>query len=128
MGQRRLLHQEAGAATLDLARDLAMQVRGHAGDAAGQNLAAFGHEFFEQIRILVVDRFDRNVDAAARHGAVSATESGTAFGCFRLHGGLFGLAMERMLPQEPIVFFLLQAIGGPRSFLVSAASAGSSTG
>ena len=39
----RLLHQQHRPAAFDLARDLAVQVRGHAGNAAGKNLAAFGY-------------------------------------------------------------------------------------
>jgi hypothetical protein len=93
----------------------------HASDAAGKDFAAFGYEFLKKIGILVIDRFDGDVDATTRHRPISTAESGAAFGCFRLHEGLFGLAMEGMLPQEPIVFFLLQAIRGLRTLLVSLA-------
>ena len=44
--------------------------------------------FSEQIGVLVIDRFGRDVDATARHGAVGATKSGAAFGGFWLHGYL----------------------------------------
>ena len=61
----------------------------HAGDAAGKNFAALGHEFFQEIGIFVIDRFDRDVDPAAWHRAVGATESGTAFGGLGLHDRYF---------------------------------------
>ena len=60
-------------------------MRGHAGNAAGEDLAALSDEFFQQVWILIIDRLDRNVDPAARHCAIGATESGTAFGSFGLH-------------------------------------------
>ncbi len=80
-----LFHQKDRAAALDFAGDPAMQMRGHAGDAARKNLAAFRDEFFQEIRILVIDRLDRDVDPAARHGAIRASKCGTAFGSFGLH-------------------------------------------
>ena len=116
-----LLHQKARPAALDFAGDFSMQVRRHAGDAARKNLAAFGHEFLQEIGILIIDCFNGDVDATTRHRAIGTAEGGTAFGCFRLHGGLLGLAMERVLPQEPIVFFLFQTIWRLRTFLVSLA-------
>ena len=73
-----------------------MQLRGHARDAAGENFAAFGDEFFQEIRVLVVDRFDGDVDPAARHGTIGAAESGTTFGGLGLHGELLRFAMERV--------------------------------
>src|SRR5437762_2640718 len=72
------------------------QLRGHARDATGENLAALGDKFFQEIRVLVVDRFDGDVDPAARHGTISAAEGGTAFGGFGLHGELLRFAMKRV--------------------------------
>jgi len=80
-----LFHQEHGAAPLDLTRDFPVKMRRHAGDAAGEDLAALSDEFFQQVRILIIDRLDGDVDPAARHRAIGATESGTAFGSFGLH-------------------------------------------
>jgi hypothetical protein len=80
-----LFHQQDGAAALNLACDSAMQVRGHAGDATGKNFAALGDEFFQEIRILVIDSLNGDVDPAARHGAIRAAKSRTAFGGFRAH-------------------------------------------
>ena len=57
----------------------------HAGDAAGENFAALGHEFFQEVGIFVIDRFDRNIDPAPGHGPVGAAKCGTAFGGFGLH-------------------------------------------
>ena len=62
-----------------------MEVRRHAGDPAGKNLAALGHEFFQEIGIFVIDRLDRDVDPAPGHGAIGAAKSGTAFGGLGLH-------------------------------------------
>ena len=80
-----LLHQQNGTAALDLARDLPVHVRRHSSHAARKDLAAFRHKFLQQIGILVIDCFDRDIDAASRHRAVGAAKSGTAFGGFRLH-------------------------------------------
>ena len=60
-------------------------MRRHAGNTAGEDLAALSNEFFQQVRILVIDRLDGDVDPAARHRAIRAAESGTAFGSFGLH-------------------------------------------
>jgi len=62
-----------------------MQVRRHAGDAAGENFAALGHEFLQEIGIFVIDRLDRDIDPAARHGAIGAAKCRSAFGGFGLH-------------------------------------------
>jgi len=62
-----------------------MQVRGHAGDAAGENFAALSNEFFQEIGIFVIDCLDGDIDAPARHGAVRAAKCGTAFGGFGSH-------------------------------------------
>jgi hypothetical protein len=80
-----LFHQEHRATALNLAGDPPMQMRRHAGNAAGEDLAALSDEFFQQVRILIIDRLDRDVDPAARHRAIGAAESGTAFGSFGLH-------------------------------------------
>jgi hypothetical protein len=80
-----LFHQEHGATALDLTRDSPVKMRRHASDAAGQDLAALSDEFFQQVRILIIDCLDGDVDPAARHRAIGTTESGTAFGSFGLH-------------------------------------------
>ena len=91
-----LFHQENRPAALDFTGDSAVQLRGHARDATGENLAALGDKFFQEIRVLVVDRFDGDVDPAARHGTIGAAEGGTAFGGFGLHGELLRFAMKRV--------------------------------
>ena len=96
-----------------------MQMRRHAGDAARENLAAFGDKFFQHIRIFVIDRFDRDVDAPARHGAIRASKGGTTLGSFGLHGWLLRFPMESMPLQEWIVFLFLEPIRRARAFLVS---------
>src|SRR6266567_313753 len=75
-------------------------MRRHTGDAAGENLAALGHEFFQEIGVFVIDRFDRDVDPAPGHGAIGAAKSGTAFGGLGLHRQLLGFAMKRVLSQN----------------------------
>ena len=87
-----LFHQEHRPTALDLARDLAMQVRGHAGDAARENFTTLGDKFLEEIRVFVVDRLDGNINAAAGHRAIGAAKSGTTFGSFRFH--LFRFAVQ----------------------------------
>src|SRR5262245_18077137 len=62
-----------------------MEMGRHAGDPAGKNFAALGHEFFQEVWILVIDRFVVDVDPAPGHGAVCARKCGTAFGGLRLH-------------------------------------------
>jgi hypothetical protein len=79
------LHQQRRAAALDLTRDPAMQMRGHAGDAAGKDLAALRDEFFQEIGVFVIDSLNGNVDSPARHGAIGAAKGGTAFSSFRTH-------------------------------------------
>jgi hypothetical protein len=80
-----LFHQQHRPAAFDFARDFSMHVRGHAGDAARQDFAAFGHEFFQQVRVLVIDRLRRDIDAPPRHRPIGATKSGASFGSLGLH-------------------------------------------
>ena len=98
-----------------------MQMRWHTGDSTRKNLATFGHEFLQEIRILVVDCFNRDVDAAARHRAIGTTKGRAPFGRFRLHGDLFRLAMEGVFTQKGIVFLLFQSIGRTRALFISRA-------
>ena len=39
-----------------------MEMRRHSGNATRKNFSAFGYEFFQEIGVLVIDRFDRDVD------------------------------------------------------------------
>ena len=94
-------------------------MRRHSGDATWQNLAALGHKFFQQIGILVIDRFDSDVDAAARHRAIGAAESGTAFGGFWLHRQLLRFAVEGVLLQKRIVFLFLEPVRRLGAFLIA---------
>jgi hypothetical protein len=80
-----LFHQQHRSAAFDFAGDFAVEMGRHPSDAAGKNFAALGHEFFQEIGIFVIDRFDRDVDPAPGHGAVSAAKCGTAFGGLGLH-------------------------------------------
>ena len=98
-----------------------MQMRRHTRNAARKNLAAFGNEFLQEIGILVVNCFQRDVDTAARHRAVGATKGGAAFGRFWLHGDLLRFAVKSVSAQKWIVFLLLQSIRGARTFLISRA-------
>jgi hypothetical protein len=113
-----LLHQENRTRPLDFAGDLPMEMCWHASDPSRQNLAAFGDEFLEQIRILVIDGFGCNIDPAARHNAVCPPEVRSAFGVFRFHR-LFHLPMEGAPAQERIVLLLFQTAGRIRALLVT---------
>ena len=115
-----LFHQQDRAAALDLAGDPAMQMRRHTGDAARENFPALGDKFFQHIRVFVIDRLDRDVDAPTRHGAIRASKGGTTFGSFGLHvGSLLRFPMKSMPLQEWIVFLFLEPIRRARAFLVS---------
>jgi len=94
-----------------------MQVCRHAGHAPWKNLATLSYELFQQIGIFIINRFDRDVDTAARHRAIGTAKSGAAFGSFRLH--LFSFAMERVFAQERIVFLFFEPVRGARTFFVS---------
>ena len=85
MAAATLLHQQHRTAAFDFARDFPVHVRRHACDSPRQNFAALGHELFQQIGILVIDCFRRDIDAAPRHGAIGASKSGAAFGGLWLH-------------------------------------------
>ena len=113
------LHQQHRAAALDLARDLAVHVRRHAGHAARKNFATFSDKFFQEIGILVIDCFESNIDPAPRHGAISTTERGTALWCFWLHRWLLRFAVQCMSPQKWIVFLFLEPVWRARAFFVS---------
>jgi hypothetical protein len=80
-----LLHQQHRTAAFDFARDFPVHMRRHSCNSPRQNFAALGHELFQQIGILVIDCFRRDIDAAARHGAIGASKSGAAFGGLWLH-------------------------------------------
>jgi hypothetical protein len=89
---RPLLHQQHRSSAFDFARDLPVHVRRHAGNSAREDFAAFGNELLKKIRILVVDRLRRDVDAAAGHDAICPAEIRSAFGGFWFHV-LFRLPM-----------------------------------
>jgi hypothetical protein len=93
-------------------------MRRHPGDSARQYLAAFGHEFLEQIRIFVVDGFCGNINATARHDPVRPSEIRSAFGVFRFHY-LFHLSMECAPLQKRVVLFLFQAARSIEAFFVT---------
>jgi len=112
------LHQQHRAAALDLACDLPVHVCRHAGHAPRKNLAAFGDEFFEEIRVLIIDCFYRDIDPAPRHWAIGATKCGTAFWGFWLHRWLFDLAVQRVSPQKWIVFLFLEAVRRARTLFI----------
>src|SRR5437762_366983 len=50
-----LANQQHRARAFDRGGELALMFRAVAGDSARQNLAAFGHEFLQQIRLFVVE-------------------------------------------------------------------------
>ena len=115
----KLLHQERGARTLDFAGDLAVETGGHAGDPAGKDFSALRDEALEEVGVFVIDRFEVEVHAAARHRAVGFAEIGPAVRSFRLHGVLFDFAVERVALEEGVVFLLLQAVRRLRALFVA---------
>src|SRR2546430_11590815 len=100
-------HQEHRATALDFASDFTMEVRRHTGDAAGKNLAALGHEFFQEIGIFVIDSFNRDVDTAPGHGAIGTAKSGTAVGGRGVLWELPSFAIERVRSQKRSVILFL---------------------
>ena len=97
-----------------------MEMRRHPGDSARQYLAAFSHEFLEQIRIFVVDGFCGNIDATAGHDPVRPSEIRSAFGIFRFHC-LLHLPMKGASAKEGIVLFFLEPAWRIWAFLVTRA-------
>ena len=96
-----------------------MESGGHACDATWKDLPAFGDEALEQIRVLVVDRLDVDIDSAARHRAVGAAEVGTALWSFGLHGVLFDFAVKRVSVEIGVVFFLFETSRSARAFFIA---------
>jgi hypothetical protein len=115
-----LLHEENRPSSLDFASYFPMQMRRHASDAPWQNFAAFSHEFFEQVWILVVDGFSGNIDASTRHDPVGPSEIRSAFGVLRFHY-LLHLPMKGSSPEKRVVLFLLQATRCIEAFFVARA-------
>jgi hypothetical protein len=109
------LHQQNGPAPLDLARDFAMQVRGHAGNAAWKNFAAFRNEFFEEIGIFIIDSLNGNVDSPARHGPIRPAECRTAFCGFRAHHFVSRCRVCRL--RNGLYFFFSSRLGVRGLFL-----------
>src|SRR5262245_10543139 len=73
-----LLHQQRLPRTLHLVRDLPMKVRRHSRNPTGKDLPALSNELLQQIRILPVNRLERDIDAPARHRAIRPAEVGAA--------------------------------------------------
>jgi hypothetical protein len=113
---RSLLHQQHRAAALNLACDFAMQMRGHAGDAAWKNFAALRDEFFQEIWIFVIDSLNGNVDPPTRHGAIRPAKGGTAFGGFRAHHFVSRCNVCRL--KNGLYFFFSSRLGVRGLFLL----------
>jgi len=77
-------HQQRLAGALDGVRDLGGgSARGHAGGAAGQDLAALRDVALEEFRVLPVDGVQRNVDCGRRGiERLALRKGGTACGRF----------------------------------------------
>ena len=121
-----LLHQKRRAGTLDLPRDLAVEVGGESGHAAGKDLSGFRRELAKQFGVLEVDRVGRNIEATTGHAAVGLAKIAAALGCLGCaHGGdslgirLLGLPMKRMALQVRVVLLLFKASGSAEALLVS---------
>src|SRR4029450_2884506 len=66
----RSAHEQHRAGALDLAVDVAVEVRGHARDSTGQNFTTLGDEALEKVGIFVVERLEGGIDAPAGHRLV----------------------------------------------------------
>ena len=95
-----------------------MEVRWHSGDPTREDLTAFGHKFFQEIRIFVIEGFCRDINPATRHDSIGSAKIGPAFGVFRFHLALLNFPMQSMTTQEWIVLLLFQAPGRIRAFLI----------
>lgn len=80
-----LLHQKHRAGALDLARDLAMKMRGDAGNATRNDFTTLRDESTKKFRVFVVDRLGSDIDAPTRHGAVGAAQIGATTCCLGFH-------------------------------------------
>jgi len=69
-----LFHQQNGARTLNFTRNLAMKVGRHSCHTSWKDLAAFRHKFLQQIRVLVINRFRRDINPAPGHNAICAAK------------------------------------------------------
>ncbi len=115
----KLLHQKNRTSTLDLTGDLAVKAGGHTGDAAGNDLAAFGNEALQELRVLVIDRLLGKIRTTARHRAIRAAEIGAAFGRFRLHDVLLDFPMQGVPAQIRVVLLLLETTRSAGALLVT---------
>ena len=70
----RLFHQESSAGALDLTSDFAVQMCCQSCHATGEDFAALGGEFLEQIGVLEINRLGGDVKPTTRHHAVGAAE------------------------------------------------------
>ena len=116
---KKSFHQQHSTGAFDFTGDLAMQASGHASYAARQDFAAFGNKALEKIWVLVVDRFDIDIDAAAWHGPIGATEIGAALRSFGLHVLLFDFAMKGVAVEMGVELFLFEATWCARTFFVA---------
>jgi len=80
MGVFRLFDEQHVTGTLDFLGEFAMHLGSHACDAAGQDTALFGQEFFEQFGVFEVDGFAIDIDTALRQGAQRAATGPHGFG------------------------------------------------
>ena len=86
----RLRKQVDRAGLLDRVGDLAVKLGGDTGDAARKDLAGFGGELGQKLRIGGDDEVSRDIVPTTRHHAVRLTEIDTALDCFWLGHGSGG--------------------------------------
>ncbi len=72
-------HEVERPGTTDFPGDPAMQPRGKTRRTAGVNFAGFTDKFVQEIRIQIIDFFERNVQAAAGHFAIGPAQVGGSF-------------------------------------------------
>ena len=96
-----------------------MKMRWHASDPAWEDLSTLSYETPQNLRILVVDLLQSDVDPAPRHDPVGPAEVRTALSGFGLHKRLLGFAVESMTAEERIIFLLFQTARSLRTLFIA---------
>ena len=88
-------------------------MRGQPGVFAGKNAALIGHELFEQIDVLEIERVKSEINfwlgpGSARFGSAAFAASRFIFVCFAWHKKLFNFPVKSVTAKERIVFLDLK--------------------
>ena len=85
-----------------------MQIGWHTGYPARQNLSAFRNEFAKQIRVLVIDRLESDINPAPGHRSIRAPKIGPSFSVLGFHE-LLNFAMQGVPAKKRIILLFLQS-------------------